>query len=159
MRYMYDSVDPESIPAGAETVAGYPSLWPEHAWAEFPGAQLVRIARHAAEAGCDVLDVEAGDATPADVAGWVTRRREAGHRWHAVYCSLDTVPAVFDSASPVDLQYGVWVAHWTGSPHREVLSYKGRAIPAVAVQYANLASRNVDVSVIWQPGWHAGPAQ
>ena len=67
VRYMYDSVSPGNIPAGAEMVAAYQDGLYANVGAmraRFPGATVVTIAvRHTTRA--HVLDVETGDATPA----------------------------------------------------------------------------------------------
>ena len=96
-RTMYDSVTPSAIPRSAAMVAGYlpPSryAWSAAEWARFPRAVKVRIAIFASVNDGHVLDVEPGDATPAQAPGWVVMRRKAGVD-PSVYCNASTWPTV-----------------------------------------------------------------
>jgi len=78
-------------------VAGYlpPSryAWSAAEWARFPRAVKVRIAIFASVNDGHVLDVEPGDATPAQAPGWVVMRRKAGVD-PSVYCNASTWPTV-----------------------------------------------------------------
>lgn len=129
---MYDSVTPSAIPATATMVAGYVDgiyAWPPSAWARFPRAVHVPIAVFASTNAGVVLDVETGDATPAQAPGWVQRRRTAGVD-PTVYCNLGMWPAVrraFDAAQVPQPHY--WIARYSAD----------QTIPAgaVAVQYAD----------------------
>lgn len=134
MRTMYDSVTAADIPATAKMVAGYlaPSRyrWTNADWARFPNARKVRIAIFASVNDGHVLDVEPGDATPAEAPGWVMMRRRAGLAEPTIYCNLSTWPQVrreFDQRNIRQPQY--WIARYDGVP--EV--YRG----SVAKQYAN----------------------
>lgn len=135
-RTMYDSVNWAAIPANAQMVAGYlaPSsfAWPAAAWARFPNAVKVQIAVRASTNAGQVLDVESGDATPAQAPGWVAMRRAANPPVDpTVYCSASawpTVQAAFASAGLAQPHY--WIASYPGG---------GAVIPsgAVAHQYAD----------------------
>lgn len=97
MRIMFDGTDPAKVPAGADLYAGYvDGQWPSAAGlaAKFPGAKIVRIAVFASTNDGDFLDVETGDATPAQAVDWVLMRRQAGHPAPGVYCNQSTLPAV-----------------------------------------------------------------
>lgn len=61
--------------------------WPDAValGAAHPGATLIRITTNPAHNDGDMLDVETGDATPAQAPGWVVRRRAAGHQGPLVY--------------------------------------------------------------------------
>jgi hypothetical protein len=132
---MFDSTNPFAIPPTAAMVAGYVDgifVWSPAAWARFAAAVKVRIAVFASTNDGHVLDVERGDATPAQAPGWVQRRRAAGID-PSVYCNTGTWPAVqaaFASAGVAQPHY--WVAHYGA----------GSAIPAgaVAIQYADPAA-------------------
>lgn len=92
MRTMYDGISPLRLPDGADLYAGYDDgRWPDAdaIAARFPGKKVLRITTDPADTIGDVLDVERGDATPADIPAWLTTRREAG-AWPSVYCSLDS---------------------------------------------------------------------
>jgi hypothetical protein len=124
---MYDSVTPANIPDGAVLVAGYadgfyanlPGLQ-----ARFPAATVVSIAVHPSTPA-QVLDVETGDATPAQAVQWCTRTMAATPNGQlTVYCNVDAWPqvrAAFQAAGVTEPQY--WVAAYDGDP----------AIPAGAV--------------------------
>jgi hypothetical protein len=143
---MYDSVTAGAIPADAEMVAGYIDghyRWSDQDWARFPHAVKVRIAVHASTNDGHVLDIESGDATPAQGPGWVLMRRRAGAD-PSVYCSLavwDQVRGAFRAAGVREPYY--WIAAYPGNGAN---LYPG----SVAHQYANQGphGENVDVSVV-----------
>ncbi|HEY7594876.1 MAG TPA: hypothetical protein VH969_17120 [Actinophytocola sp.] len=132
-RTMYDSVTPSAIPRGARMVAGYlpPSryAWSKAEWAMFPNAVKVRIAIFASVNDGHVLDVEPGDATPAQAPGWVVMRRRAGVD-PSVYCNASTWPTVRAEFRRRGIR----------EPHYWIAKYDNVArLPAgaVAKQYAN----------------------
>jgi hypothetical protein len=119
-RIMYDSVTPGNVPADAQMVAGYAdgiyANLPELA-ARFPNATRVSIAvRWTTRA--QVLDVENGDATPAQAVLWCTQTMAsvANHQL-TVYCNSNMWPAVraaFQAAGVAEPNY--WVAQYDGDP-------------------------------------------
>jgi hypothetical protein len=137
-RIMYDSTDPNAIPTNAEMVAGYIDgtsfKWPESAWARFPKARKVRIARRVTTNDGHVLDVESGIPTvwpPTQaIVQWVQMRRRSGVD-PTIYCNqLNDWPLIrslFINAQVPEPYW--WVARYNGS----------QTIPtgAVAKQYAN----------------------
>ena len=153
---MYDSTSAADIPAGAQMVAGYVDgayAWSPADWDRFPAATLVRIATQPATDDGDVLDVELGDATPAQAPAWVRMRQAAGLAQPALYCGLSTVSTLRHLCQ--GLLYSLWVADWTGVAHP--LSY------ASAVQYADSrqSGGHYDLSIVydaWWPGPHQPPA-
>lgn len=147
VRTLYDSTAAADIPTSAAMVAGYlaPSkfAWSTVDWDRFPHAVKVRIAVRATTNDGHVLDVERGDATPAQALGWVTMRRAAGAD-PTVYCSESLWPSVkaaFTAAAVAQPHY--WVAAYPGG---------GRVIPvgAIAHQYADPATSggHFDLSVV-----------
>lgn len=120
---MYDSTNPANIPAEAPMVAGYDngpqSQWPAEGWDRWPASTVKVHITISADADGDVLDVETGDASPADAPGWATRQRDRG-AWPVVYMNRATWPAVQDafSAAGVDAP-GWWLADPTGLEHLE----------------------------------------
>lgn len=141
-RVMYDSIDPAAIPLAAQMVAGYVDgiYGPNHArfhapgwdaagWARFPNAAKVRIAVSALTPDGHVLDVETGDATPAQSVDWALMRAHAGVQ-PVIYCNASTWPAVraaFRARHVLEPLY--WIADWVGSP---------TLLPGtLATQYAN----------------------
>lgn len=147
MRTMYDSIDVAGIPADATMVAGYvDGHWPTMAaLAErFPHAVRVGIAVFASTNDGHVLDVETGDAAPADAPGWVRRRRAAGVD-PTVYCNASTWPAVHTAfAAAGDAEPHYWIALYDGAP----------SIPtgAIAKQYRNTPSYDISVVADYWPG-------
>lgn len=151
-RTLYDAVTPANIPASAQMVAGYVDgryAWSASDWARFPGAVKVRIAVFASTNDGHVLDVEPGDATPAQAVGWVQRRRAAGVD-PTVYCGLSTtgyswanVRAAFQAAGVAEPHY--WVAAYPGNGPN---LYAG----SVAHQYANPGPYDLSVVADYWPG-------
>lgn len=146
-RTMYDSVNPETIPAGAEMVAGYVDGMYANVHlmrTRFPHAVVVGIAVFAHTDDGEVLDIERGDATPNQAPGWVQMRRRAGCN-PSVYCSASVwneVRNAFHSAGIREPHY--WVAEWDGNP----------TIPngAVAKQYRNGSGYDTSVVLDTWPG-------
>lgn len=149
MRTMYDSTNPNDIPATAQMVAGYIDgefAWPADGWDRFPAQGCVTIATQPGTNAGDVLDCETGDATPADCPGWIRMRKDAGLATPTIYCSRSAMVAVAQACG--GLIYDLWVADWTGEPH-EVLG-------AAATQYASPgtgANGHYDVSAVYDDAW------
>lgn len=125
---MYDSTDATpsaaGIPSNAQFLAAYSGsggggynnapAWQQAA----SGAQVLTIVQNASGNG-DCLDIENGDAVPAEAGGWVKKMLAAGHNKPCVYCTTSAWPDVknsLDSAGLDRSQYRVWVATWSGSP-------------------------------------------
>lgn len=159
MPTMYDSVTLTEIPANAEAVAGYVNgRWPTYTQlaAKWPHAHRVSIAVNA-EADADCLDIENGDATPAQAPAWVRRQIMRGVKKPVVYANLSTMPAVLSvlKASGIGRsQVRVWTAHYTHVPHRCTSAcgkQYGLTTTADATQYTNVAlNRNLDASLVTQ---------
>jgi hypothetical protein len=145
VRTMYDAVTAANIPADAGMVAGYIDKiklepWSAADWERFPRATKVTIVKKAGTNAGHVLDVEPGDATPAEAPGWVRMRRAAGAD-PTIYCNLSTWPSVraaFSDAGVAQPHY--WIARYDGDP----------AIPdgAVAKQYLGNVAPGYDVSSV-----------
>ena len=142
-RTMYDGVDASRLPTNAELVAGYVDglyVWSAAAWARFPHSVKVRIAVFSSTNDGEVLDVETGDATPAESVDWVLMRRRAGAD-PTVYMNTSTWPAVRAAFS----------ARNVAAPHYWIAQYDGVAsLPAgaVAKQYYNNNQAGYDLSVV-----------
>jgi Fibronectin type III domain len=157
---MYDGIN--ALAAGiaksfpnAAMVAGYVNgtyAWTDAEWNLFPHATHVSISVTASANEGDVLDVESGDATPAQTAGWIKQRKASGYYRPSIYCNLSTVPAVREGTGAYILgqDYDIWVADWTGSPH-EVTAPGTPTATCSATQYEN--TDNYDVSVVYDSGW------
>lgn len=151
-RTMFDAIIASNPPPGAPLYAGYDDgSWPDAAAlaARFPGAIVVRVTVSAGDDQGQVLDVEQGDATPAQAPGWVVRRRAAGAD-PTVYCNTSTwasVQEAFASAGVPQPHY--WVAQYDGNP----------AIPAgaVAKQYESNADYDTSAVADYWPGVDPSP--
>lgn len=157
---MYDGVnsDAEAIAKDfpdAAMVAGYVNgkyAWSESDWSRFPKAAHVEISITASADAGDVLDVEAGDATPDEAVEWIRKRKGSGYARPTVYCSKAAIPAVRKATGDYILgrDYDIWVADWTEEPHEVTAPGLPHALCA-ATQYEN--TRGYDVSVVYSEGW------
>jgi hypothetical protein len=146
MRYMADSVTARDIPVRRfELVAGYVDgiyAWTEADWLLHRSSTLVGIAVNPLSNAGQVLDVETGDATPAESVDWVLLRRTNGQD-PTVYVQASRVQEIVDAfaARGVDRPH-FWVAAWDGS--ETLYSY------SAAHQYANptLTGAHYDLSVV-----------
>lgn len=142
-RTMYDGVDASRLPTNAELVAGYVDglfTWSAADWARFPNAVKVRIAVFSSTNDGEVLDVEPGNATPAESVDWVLMRRRAG---------VD--PTVYMNASTWPTVRAEFSARGVAEPHYWVAQYDGvAALPAgsIAKQYYNNNQAGYDLSVV-----------
>lgn len=116
---MYDSVDISTIPKSAVAVAGYVGgLYPTfHLLAKaFPHAKRMSIAINSSE-DADCLDIETGDATPADAPDWVRRQKRRGLAKPWLYSNLSTMPSVIAILREAGIHREdvyLWVAHYDG---------------------------------------------
>lgn len=153
-RRMYDAVEWQKIPANAQMVAGYVDgafAWPHRAWARFPNARHVRISvippGDPALAG--VLDVESGAASVSDAAPFIRARHKAGHR-AVIYVQRSLVADVRHACK--GLAFGLWVADWTGEPHR-----LDDMRNVVAIQWDGGVNKPYDISQVFDATWHPEP--
>jgi len=152
-RLMYDGINSlapviaKAFPDAA-MVAGYLNgryAWSQEDWALFPHATHVEITVSNRNMG-DVLDVEQGDATPAEAEGWIAMRKAAGYWMPTIYCSLAVAPAVRVGTGKYVLgkDYSIWIADYDGST--------ASVYPmSVAKQYKDTSA--YDVSVVYDSGW------
>jgi hypothetical protein len=150
---MYDGINALAAGIAREfpktaMVAGYVNglyAWSQADWNLFPDADHVTISVTAGANEGDVLDVESGDASPDQSAGWIAMRKAAGLYRPTVYCSRDVIPAVRVGTGRyvLDEDYDIWVADYTGAPHE---------VPGcAATQYTSTA--NYDISVVYDTAW------
>ncbi|WP_051943884.1 glycoside hydrolase family 25 domain-containing protein [Streptacidiphilus rugosus] len=153
-RTMYDAVTTLNVPAGATLVAGYGDGYYQNIdefRARFPRATIVEIAVSSHHNLGVVLDVETGDATPAEAPGWVTMRRAAGVD-PTVYCNSSTWPAVraaFRAAAVAEPHY--WIAQYDNNP----VIFAG----AVAKQYADPGPYDLSTVADYWPGVDPKPQE
>jgi hypothetical protein len=147
-RTMYDGINTDApkiarIPSAIGLVAGYDDgnyAWSPADWALFPNSVHVHVAVFATTDSGQVLDVERGDATPAQSVDWVLMRRRAGAD-PSVYCNTSTWPAV----------RAAFQARAVAEPHYWIAQYDGQAaIPpgAIAKQYYNNDAAGYDLSIV-----------
>jgi hypothetical protein len=119
---MYDAVTVANIPADAHAIAGYTDgLYRnvQEIRRRFGGRMVFTISVSSTGFG-DCLDVENGDATPAQAAVWVRERLRAGQWRPCIYASRSNMPAVWAELQHAGVQRDqvrLWVADWTGEPH------------------------------------------
>jgi hypothetical protein len=147
---------PAGRAAGYSTGTGTHIKWTAADWAAHPGAVRIDQDPAASDPTADVLDVEAGAATPASAPGWAmraaadyARAARPGQRRPAIYMSRSQVTAVCNAlaAGGVTSGVGLWVADWNktrAQAEAEVAAASG-PYPVIGVQYAN--SGLYDVSV------------
>lgn len=112
-RTMYDSISAASIPATATIMAGYINgnyRSYEAMRARFPFQTVLSISVDPHQAA-DILDIETGDATPAQSPAWVNLSRAAGHH-PTLYMNGSTYPAVL--AANKDTKPDYWGAIYDG---------------------------------------------
>lgn len=160
-RVMYDGTNDDAAAIAVQArpgdlVAGYVDglyKWSDADWSRFPTAVKVRIAVFSSTNDGHVLDVERGNATPAQSVDWVLLRRAAGVD-PTVYMNLSTWPVV----------RAAFQARGVPEPHYWVADYDGVAVipaGAVAKQYADDQLLGVpwDISVVaaYWPGVDPAP--
>lgn len=142
MRTMYDAVNPANLPPGGDLYAGYADgryANVDAIWARFPWAKVVTITVFG-HVPADVIDVEAGDATPAQAVEWVKWMRSIG-RTPTVYCPrsiwLACIRAFRVTGTP---QPNWWIAQYDNDP----------TIPdgAIAKQHGGDTAGGFDVSSV-----------
>lgn len=154
MTSMFDSVSIDQIPSNADAVAGYTSgFWPTFVplCQRFPKARHVSIAI-AASHDAEVLDCEAGDASPDQAPAWVIRQLHRGVHRPVVYCSVSAVGQVLAALRAAGIQRGqvrLWTAHYTFRPHIcSPACGNGMPTTADATQWTDRAlGRNLDESL------------
>jgi hypothetical protein len=125
MLTMQDSVDVANLLPGADAYAGYVggsfATWPAlvKRFGKVPGVALLSIAVNAGE-NAECLDVETGDAVPADAPGWGARQKARGIAVPVFYASASVMAAVVASLKGAGWsrsQYRLWSAHYGHGPH------------------------------------------
>jgi hypothetical protein len=119
---MYDSADAAGIPANATNIAAYINgryVTLAAVKERFPKAKILTIdVTGAGDAEC--LDVENGDATPADAPGWYKRQKARGVKHPKFYANGSTMPEVWAALEAAGVKRDdvkLWLADPTGKPH------------------------------------------
>jgi hypothetical protein len=137
LRVMYDAVTAGNIPRGAVMVAGYVDTitipqWSVADWNLFPDAIHVQIVKKATSIFGNVLDVENGDATAAQVPGWLASMRSQSFvpSVYTSYSNWNAVQQAINSAGMAHPPY--WIADYSQNTETWWPSLNG--IDAVAWQ-------------------------
>ena len=117
---MFDAIDITQIPVGPAAVGAYvDGRWPTAAAAaaRFPHARILTIAA-SPEHDAEALDIEIGDATPADAPAWHERQRKRGVQRPCLYASAGVmqtgvIPALQAAGIP-RAEVRLWSAHYAG---------------------------------------------
>lgn len=149
-RYMYDSIEASSIPKDATMMAGYINgHWPSYNPMRIlhPTARVLSISVDPGQLA-DALDVENGDATPAQSVTWARAKRNRGDT-PIIYCSASAWPTVI-KAHQGQIQPLWWIAHYDGDP----------AIPvgAIGKQYQSTGPWDLSAMLDYIPGIDPIPA-
>jgi hypothetical protein len=148
---MFDSDDPGGVPRGTAVVGGYVNghtAWPTTAWLAFPGAARVRINVTGEPGRGDCLDVETGDATPADCVRWWESCTWVAPADRLIYCSRDTVGKV--RAAMADRPWALWLATLDGTLET---AWDGKAVTACQYLGAAVLGFHADMSLILSDTW------
>lgn len=119
---MYDSVDLSQVPANAQAVAVYVDgrfANVAQARARFPKAHILSIAVFARD-DADCLDIERGNATPDQAAGWAARQFARGLKRPCLYASASVMQVILESVSAAGISRDalrLWSAHYTMKSH------------------------------------------
>lgn len=161
-RTMVDSIDAGALPQGTTMCAGYLNgRWPSYdaMVQRFPDAVHVAIVVSAIDDG-DVADVENGDLTPAQLAGWVRQRHAAGVARPCGYCNRSNLGAVDQALADAGIPAGgavLWVATLDGTVVSGSSAH-GYVIVACQNRSAGMNGGNYDSSVVFDDTWMPSPA-
>lgn len=164
---MYDSVTLTEVPPDPPAVACYVNgRFANHAEAlrRFPHARILTIAAFAS-ADADCLDIETGDATPAQAAGWYARQRARGVTRPCLYASASVMQAsivpVIRAAGILRDSVRLWSAHYTFHPHIcGPATCREMSISADATQWTDRShGRNLDESLVAAGFFGTAPVQ
>lgn len=139
--HFYDSANPQSVPSGvyAAVYINGRFAWPEHDIRRMekviritvaPGASWARSAR--------CIDIENGDATPAEAMSFLRARADA-YGDATAYCDRSTLPEVQRLALKAGINVRYWVATLDGTQN---------VAGAWAVQYQGGIHSAFDLSVL-----------
>jgi hypothetical protein len=120
--FMFDDITVANLPGGAKAYAGYvDGRYRNFADVKtrFPQAAIVSIAVFAQD-DAEVLDVEQGDATIADIYAWLKRQLARGVWRPVIYTSVSNVDRMMLTMVANGFKrsdYRIWSAHYTDRAH------------------------------------------
>jgi peptidoglycan hydrolase-like protein with peptidoglycan-binding domain len=112
-----DSVSPSGMNRGLSVYAGYGRGTYTNMQAvkqRFPGAKYLSVSPYVT-VGVDCLDVEPGDAVPADCPAFVRGWTKVNTVKPVIYANASSMPSVISNLSKAGIarsQYFLWVAEW-----------------------------------------------
>lgn len=117
---MFDSIDVGTLPAGVNfAYAGYVDgrfqTYPKLKL-KFPHSNLLSIAVFARD-DADCLDVEVGDATPAQAPAWVKRQKSPRPCLYASVSVMNSLVSILDHAGISRNTVRLWSAHYGNGQH------------------------------------------
>ncbi len=161
-RVTFDSVTVTEIPTDARAAAGYVGgSWPTFEDGSLrkrcPHARLVSVAV-ASSHDAECLDVEPGDATPADAPRWVREQHLRGIERPIVYSAAGEMNAVLEALDNAGIhpdEYRVWTAHVGNGKHLCGPSTCGLiSVKAHGTQWTfDSGGHNLDESVVRPAFW------
>lgn len=162
-RTMYDSTTAGDCPRDGDLYAGYiDGRYADYGAMvqDFPDRGHVRISVDASGSAADVLDVENGDATPAQAPGWVGRQRALGTARPTLYCNRGNEGAVDQALHDAGVAAGdaaFWIATLDGTM---VSGATAHGYPIVACQSEGSAQTggHYDRSVVFDAAWPGAAA-
>lgn len=144
-----------------DMVAGYANgtyAWSASDWQRFPHQAHVTIDVRGTDPSADVLDVENGDATPADAVTWIKNKKLLKPAYPGVlYCNRSNITALFNALNAagynVVRDFRLWVATLDGT--KSIPDMTG----VTAIQYASasMTHTNVDLSLVFDGAWKQTP--
>lgn len=147
-----DSVSPGGMQSGKDVYGGYGAGGfedYEEVKRDFPGKLYISVAPFVVS-GVDCLDIETGDAVPADGPAFVRGWHKVNTNLPMIYANMSTMPAVKEALDAANLPrsaYYLWVAEWDGSPDIPA-GYDG-------IQYSTASGYDGDAFYAYM--WTTGP--
>lgn len=162
---MFDSVDTPLLPAGNFAYAGYVDgrfANYDAIRARFPKAHVLSIAVFASD-DADCLDIETGDATPAEAAAWVARQFLRGVKRPCLYSSASVMAEINAAMRLAGIPRNtlrLWSAHYTFQSHIcGPSSCGGMDMDADGTQWTDRSGGiNLDESVLLDSFFGGAPA-
>jgi hypothetical protein len=154
---MGDAVNPAALPSGLGAYAGYDDgHWPDYLAIKgaHPFVPVVEITVWLSNQGV-CLDIENGDAVPAQGPGYVLARAQAGIWRPILYGSRSILPAIMGACSNAGIgrdRYRIWSAHYGQGQHICGPGTCGSSVQADGTQWIDHGSW--DESIL--PDWFFG---
>lgn len=159
-RIMFDAIYPDQAPAGADIYAGYVGgNWPDFNGMKtaHPGKLYVSIAVNASERA-KMLDVETGDASPAEAPGWVLDQRAAGDPFPWVYMSESVWPQVQAAFAAQKVAPPLYVVASYSSLPPDLAHPPAIPVGAIGLQAYDYGGYDISFVAGFIPGFDPDPA-